>query len=75
MVMDVHGVSRSYCHGKCMIPVFVKLPVGDAEEGMCGELVQPMCGASDAARHCGDEVLGVMANQQMKSSGPLVTSI
>ena len=46
LVVDVR---RAYFHARARRPVFVELPEEDAEEGMCGELLQSMYGTRDAA--------------------------
>ena len=50
--MAVHDVSRAYFHAKPGAPVFARLPSEDAEDGMRGELLSSMCGATHAASTC-----------------------
>ena len=47
-------VNRAYFYAKAKNNIFVKLPDGDAEPGMCGRLLKSMYGTRDAASNWED---------------------
>jgi hypothetical protein len=51
MKLDFIDVRRAYYHADAVREVYVALPPGDEEEGMCGLLVKSLQGIRDAAQN------------------------
>jgi hypothetical protein len=51
MKLDFIDVRRAYYHADALREVYVSLPPGDEEEGMCGLLVKSLQGTRDAAQN------------------------
>ena len=51
MKLDFIDVRRAYYHANALRQVYVALPPGDEEEGMCGLLVKSLQGTRDAAQN------------------------
>ena len=50
LALDFIDVSKAYYHAEAIRNLFVKLPPGDEEPGMCGRLRKAMPGTRDAAQ-------------------------
>ena len=53
-------IRRAYYHASARREVYVKLPPGDEEEGMCGLLIKSLPGTRDAAQNWEYEYSGFM---------------
>ena len=51
MKLDFIDVRRAYYHADALREVYITLPPGDEEEGMCGLLVKSLQGTRDAAQN------------------------
>ena len=51
MKIDFIDVRRAYYHANALREVYVTLPPGDEEEGMCGLLIKSLQGTRDAAQN------------------------
>ena len=51
MKLDFIDVRRAYYHADALREVYVSLPPGDEEEGMCGYLMKPLQGTRDSAQN------------------------
>ena len=51
MKLDFIDIRRAYSHADAVREVYVALPPGDEEEGMCGLLVKSLQGIRDAAQN------------------------
>ena len=51
MKLDFIDIRRAYYHAPARREVYVKLPPGDEEEGMCGLLIKSLPGTRDAAQN------------------------
>lgn len=51
MKIDFIDVSRAYFHAPVRREVYIELPIGDEQEGMCGRLNMSMYGTRDAAQN------------------------
>ena len=49
--LDFIDIRRAYYHAPARREVYVKLPPGDEEEGMCGLLIKSLPGTRDAAQN------------------------
>ena len=49
--IDFIDVRRAYFHANARRPVFIELPEGDKQAGMCGKLRKAMYGTRDAAQN------------------------
>ena len=51
MKIEFIDVRRAYYHADAVREVYIALPQGDEEEGMCGKLVKSLQGTRDAAQN------------------------
>ena len=51
MKLDFIDVRRAYYHAPALREVYVSLPPGDEEEGLCGLLLKSLQGTRDAAKN------------------------
>ena len=51
MKLDFIDIRRAYYHAEARRKVYIKLPEGDEEEGMCGILCKSLEGTRDAAQN------------------------
>ena len=49
--LDFIDIRRAYYHAPARREVYVKLPPGDEEDGMCGLLIKSLPGTRDAAQN------------------------
>ena len=65
--LDFIDIRRAYYHAPARREVFVKLPPGDEEEGMCGELIKSPPGTRDAAQNWEEEYRVIMESLGFQS--------
>ena len=51
MKLDFIDIRRAYYHAEARRKLYIKLPEGDQEEGMCGVLLKSLEGTRDAAQN------------------------
>lgn len=60
MCIDFIDVSRAFFHADALRTVYIQLPEGDAEQGMCGLLGKSLYGTNDAAQNWAASYVGFM---------------